>query len=163
MAGKVGGAVAGEEAGAVKHVTRNPGTPGQVDVEAEVQRVALVVVEEEIGAVLWRNEFGESAAHAAASFCILVRVGKVRFYPADLRRAQGRLPTAHAGAIDSQREEDVGIPQRVVIEVVFGKGVEVAAVDGPALEGDTDADFPLLVTFAAQGKKAHAIECGQAE
>src|SRR5438874_13713734 len=92
-----------------------------------------------------------------------MRVGEVCFHPADLRRAQCRLPSADASAIDSEREKDVRVLERVMIEKILGEGVEVASVDGPAFERDPDADLPLLVAFAAQRKEAYTLVRGKSE
>src|SRR3954447_5372003 len=101
------GAVALQKPGTVKDVAREPGILRNLHVNAEVEGVALIVVEEEIIVVLWRSEIRKTTGDAAASFGVLVRVSKVGANASeDLRRAECRLPAADAGTVDGEREED---------------------------------------------------------
>ena len=51
-------------------------------------------------------------------------------------RSGSELPSVDAGAVNGQREEDVGIAEHIVVEVIFRCGAEIVDVEAPAGNGD---------------------------
>jgi hypothetical protein len=108
--GQMGRTIAVEKAGAIVDVEVRRRTPGQPQIEAGRERVALVVIEEEV-ALVRRLEIGEAAADRAGALGVLVRVSKVEAREVgDRGRFGAGFPAANAGAGDGQREKDVGVP-----------------------------------------------------
>jgi hypothetical protein len=52
--------------------------------------------------------------------------------------------------LQGEREENVGIAERVVIEKIVGAGAEVAHVKSPSSEGNGQAELALLVALPVQ-------------
>src|SRR5205807_2964881 len=99
--------------------------PGKLEVRSRTERVALVVIEEEIS-LLRRREVGEPTGDRSCAFGILMRVGQMELYATgNSRRVGAGFPSTETSAVDGQREEDVGIAEHIVIEKVSGRGTEV--------------------------------------
>src|SRR5882757_4426765 len=125
-------AFAVHKARAIVGVEVGPNAPWQLQIEAGGNRVALIVVEEEVTFV-GRREVSEAARDAARAFGILVGVGGMNLSTAgDLRRIRGGFPAANARASDGQREKDIGVAENVVIKEISGAGAKVGNVEGPA-------------------------------
>ena len=137
------------EARGVVHVRGSIGAPWKAVLSAEVQRVALVVVEE-LKAIA-KREIGEAAVDVAESKGELIRVGQVELAAiADARRAQGELPPVNARALNRDGKENVGVIQIVVIEEVAGARQEIVGVKGPASKRDSDPKLVLFVPFTVK-------------
>lgn len=147
-------AVAIDEARAVVDVDSRPDAFREIDVEAGAYGVALIVIEEEI-LIDGRREVGEAASDSAEAFGVLVREGEVELGAIkNARGGRGGFPALDAGAVDGEREEDVGVAENVVIEEILRGGAKVGDVEGPALEWDGQTELTLLVAFAVEGEKA---------
>ena len=86
-----------------------------------------------------------------------MRVGQVKLSALAARRPQGRLPAADPRRVDGERNEDVRVPDDVVIEEVARVRAESVEVDGPAPDRNRDADFVLFVAFALEWKKPEPL------
>src|SRR6266571_2827732 len=138
-------AVTIEEARAVTQIAGGPGAPGKLNVEAGIERVALVVVEKE-KARRWRREIGKPSSDATGGLRELVRIRQIELRAvAKPRGAHRRFPTVNARALDGKRKEDVGIAEHVMVEVVPRVGLKIRHVERPATEGNGQAEFALFV------------------
>src|ERR1700687_6158834 len=90
----------------VVHIGRHVAAARETQNAAEVQSIALIMVEQEKTAR--RREIGQSSVHSAEAFGNLVRVCQVDLAPIlDARRADGKFPTYDACSVDGQRKENV--------------------------------------------------------
>ena len=88
-----------------------PRAPGQGKIDPGRERVALIVVEEEVACVR-RLEIGKASADAARALRILMRVGGVELNASGHAwRGCGAFPAADAGTIDGERKEDMEFPR----------------------------------------------------
>ena len=131
-------------------------------VDAAGQRVALIVIQKEV-VVARRREVREAAGDAAAAFDELVRIGHMGLERVTLRRTERRLEAADSGFVDGEREKDVRIPNRIVVEEVPRVRAEVVGIDRPAVHGYRHADFILIVAFAFQRKKPEPLVDGDVQ
>src|SRR5690349_12461111 len=158
------GTVSVEEPRAVGQVRRRPTPPGQRNLPAKAERVALVVVEVEIAGALRNLEVSETAGHGAGALHPLPRVGEMQLGAAQqARRAHAGLPAANASALDGQREKNIRIAERVVVEEIARAGSEVREVEAPAFHRDGKAEFVLLVALALERQESEALAGGEFE
>src|SRR5271168_2146087 len=137
------------EAGSVVDVCGNVAAPGQRVLPAEVQRVALVVIEQ--AEAVAERKVGKPAVDVAEAEGQLIGVGQVELQAIlDARRANRQFPAVDARALNGDGKENIGIVQIVVIEKVFRAGEKIVGVDGPALEGNGDAELVFFVAFAVE-------------
>src|SRR5208283_917807 len=113
---------------AVIDVCRGIGPPGQRDVAAHVERVALVMVERAKSSNTCIADGAgtlQTSRNDAAAFRDLVGVGEVHL-PAtrDSRRAQREFPGTNLCPGNCDREKDVGGPDVVVVEKIRHVGFE---------------------------------------
>src|SRR5450432_4237841 len=95
------------KARAIVDIEVGPDVPWQLEIEAGRNRAALIVVEEEITFVRW-FEIGQAAGHSPRAFGVLMGINGVELCePSDSGRICGGLPSAYAGAIDSEWKENV--------------------------------------------------------
>src|SRR5512146_1503409 len=125
-------AVTVEKPGTVVVIRRNPHRSDQVYVCANTQHVALVVIQIK-KSFLRGREVSEAPGHRSLPFHRLVRIGEVHgTVSGNAGRTQRDLLSANTYPIDGERQEDVGVLQGVVIEIVARAGTEVGGVGGPA-------------------------------
>src|SRR5947209_2159939 len=156
MRGKVGGAVAIYEAGAVADGEGRPSL-GCPALGAEGERIALIMIEEE-ERVVGGGEVGESARDATAPFDVLMRVGEMDAGVQEFGRADERFVSANAGGGYGEGKKHVGLTERVMVEVIARAGLETSARDGPVADGDGDTEFTLDVALAVKWEKSDAAE-----
>src|SRR5712692_6329424 len=150
-------AVTVEEARAVVQIEVGRHPPGQAQVEAGGESVALVVVEVEIG-IFGRREGGKADGDATESLSVLVRVGEMPLdASADTRRGGTGLPSPDARAFDSEREKDVGGAEHVVVKEIPHASAEVGHIESPASQGNGQAEFALLIALAASRQTTEAL------
>ena len=117
------------------------------------------MIEEEI-AFVGRFEIGKASSDPARAFRVLVGIGSVELGAScDARRVRGGFPAADAGAINGEREENIGIPEDVVVKEIPRAGAEVGNVKRPARQRDGQTKFMLLVALAAQREKTETLLC----
>src|SRR5262249_27100138 len=108
-----------------------------------------------------RFEVGKPAADPALALHVLQRVRRVNGNRALAWRAQGRFESADPRAIDRQRNEDVRVAERVVVEEVLRIGPKRGQVGRPAVEGNGQAHLVLSVTLALERQKPEALLRGE--
>src|SRR2546429_3753258 len=136
MRGQVSGAVSIEEPGAIIGIEIGRHTPWKLEVEASRKSVALIVIEKEV-TLLGRRKVSETPGDSTSSLRVLMRISEVEFCAAgDDRRIDAGFPATNSRVRDREREEDIGIPQHVVIKKVFGASPEISYVKCPALQGN---------------------------
>ena len=79
----------------------------------------------------------------------------------ELRRTRRQLEPANPDAPDRQREKDVRVAERFMIEKVLRSSAEVVSVNGPTSDRNRGAELMLFVALAAQGNEVKAL--GQRE
>ncbi len=85
----------------------------------------------------------------------LVGVREMRLAEApEMRRAQGELPGLNERALHGDGNEDAGLADVVVVEEIFGAGLEGVGVEQPAAEGNLHAELMLFVALAVQRDEA---------
>src|ERR1700747_3049221 len=70
------------------------------------------------------------------------------------RRVGAYFPSTEAGAIDGQREENVGVAEHVVIEKVSGCSAEICDIEGPARQRNGESELPLFVPLSVERQKS---------
>ena len=126
-----------------------PGVPRKSYVDPGVERVALVVIEEE---ATGRREIRQPAADGAKALGELVGVSEVKLRaPAACRgeRSVASVPRMRA-FVDGEREENIGISHAVVVEEIPGAGAEIVRRRSPALEGNGHPELVFFVALAAE-------------
>src|SRR5262249_59862840 len=122
-------------------------TPWKINIRAEVQRVALIVVQQE--GVRRRRKVGQPAGNRALPLGMLMRIGYVALKPLpQTRRFQGHLDSADMRPVDRQRKEDVRVPDRIVIEKVLCRRVKIARLYDPALYRQARVWLPLIYALS---------------
>ncbi len=165
--GRGGVGVAVGEAGAVVDVGGGEGAPGEGGVEADVEGVALVVVDGrvvEAGVALGRGDgrADEAAGDVAALFGDLVGVGEVGLAEVpEARRAEAEFPGADEGAVDGDGEVDAGVADVGVVEEVVDAGLEGVGVEEPAAEGNLNAELMLFVALAVERGEGGVVGVGE--
>src|SRR5258708_29944534 len=154
------GAVFVEEPGAVTQVPGRECAPRQSGVNADAERISLVVVEEKKSLVR-RSEIGEATRDRTSTFHELMGIGQINLEPiCDARRVRGQFPAVNAGAVDCQRKENVGIAKHVMIEEIPNVRLETGNIKLPAADGNGQAEFALFVPFAAKSQEIEAFVDG---
>ena len=137
------------EAGAVVDVGGGECAPRESDVAADVEGVALVVIERSE-----RRRGGdvvEAAGDDGVALGDLVGVGQVQLDAVgDAGRAQGELPGADEGVGDGDGKEDVGGADVVVVEKIGDIGFEGVGVEDKSAERDGDAELMFFVALAME-------------
>src|SRR4029077_17945696 len=70
------------------------------------------------------------------------------------RRDGAYFPSTETGAVDGQREEDVGIPKHVVIEKVSGCRAEIGDIERPARQRNRESELALFVPLPMERQKS---------
>ena len=126
---------------------------------AEVQRVALVVVEQ--SEAVAEGEIGQAAVDVAEGESELIGIGQINLCAiADARRAQRKLPAVDARALYSDGEKQVGIVEIIVIEKIFGASEKIAGVQRPAVEWNGDAKLVLFIALAVERNERQVLIVG---
>jgi len=116
--------------------------------------MALIVIQQEVAAG-GRREVGQTSGYGARAEGVSVRVGEVDLSPPEQpRRTHGHFPAVKPRAIDSEREEHIGVSDVVVIEVVSGPLMVVVDVQRPAMHRDGQAEQMLLIPLSLQWDEA---------
>src|SRR5260370_138813 len=94
----------------------------QVEIESDVQGLTLIVIQREEAAGRGRpREIGQTSADGAGRERVGVGIREIDLAPMEeLRRTNGNLPTVEPRVVDADREEDIRVANRIVIEVVPG-------------------------------------------
>src|SRR5450432_1312001 len=133
--------------------------PGEGDVSADVESVALVVVEGTVagdrgGVADVGGEVSEAAGDGASGGGDLVRIGEVDLGAVgEARGTESHFPSADDGSFDGEREEEIRFADHVVIEEVVDASAEAVAVDHPSAIRNRHAELEFFVAFA--------VECGE--
>ena len=141
--------------------------PGQRDVAAEVEGVALVVVESAVagdrrGIADVGGEVGEAAGDGASGGGGLVRIGEMNLGAVgEARRTEGDFPAADNGSFDGEREEEIRFADYVVIEEIVDAGTERVGVDDPSPIRDGYAELEFFVSFAVERGESAAAWCAE--
>src|SRR6266849_1594285 len=148
---------AGESRGIVD-VGRSVGVEWEIVPTAEVQRVALVVVEVEISRRRHGASTNQTADDAATAKRQLIRIREIELGAiAEPWRAESQLPAIDSRAVYIDGEEDVGVIQTVVIEEVGGASQKVVGIQYPAFEGNGHTELVLFIAFAGQPCKIQLL------
>src|SRR5207245_5403143 len=70
------------------------------------------------------------------------------------RRVGAYFPSTETGAVDGQREEDVGVAEHVVIEKVSGCRAEICDIKRPARQRNRESELPLFVPLPVERQKS---------
>src|SRR5260370_26355216 len=70
--------------------------------------------------------------------------------PKQQGRARRHFKSPYAGPLNRQREKDIRVAERIVVEKVLHSGAEVVGIYCPSLNRNCDANLMLFITFAAQ-------------
>src|SRR5579884_2732420 len=118
--------------------------------EAGAQRIPLVVVEDEPAGVGWR-EIGEAAGDGAGAFGVLPGIRQM-YLPAikQARRTHRHLLAINARRLNGNGEEEIGISDGVVIEVIAGADLEAIGFHNPSVQRNADAELRLLIALAVE-------------
>src|SRR5450631_2547207 len=143
------------ETGTVVNVGRSVRTPRQGEIAADIERVALVMVER---APCQVRKIGQPAIDESSGTRHLVGICKVNLGPVrNARRAQGQLPASHNGPLNGEREEEIGLADVVVIEKIRRVRAKHIGVDDPAAPRNVHAEFFLFVPLATKGYESQTI------
>src|SRR5882762_1009051 len=134
-----------------------------------MQRIALIVIEKEEAAR--RGKISQPSTHSTEALGNLVRVGQVHL-PAILnaRRADGEFPAYDTCSVNRQREENVGVSDIAVIEVISCARLERIRIDGPSAQRNGDSELRFFVALAVKRNEGeilsihelnHRPGCGQ--
>src|SRR2546425_265388 len=69
----------------------------------------------------------------------------------------GRLPAENPSSLDGQWQENVGVPQGVVVEIVPCPDVEFVSIERPARHRNGQTELVLLVALAVEGQEAEPL------
>src|SRR5689334_83774 len=90
----------------------------EAEVESGMQRVALIVIQQEIAA-LRRREVGQASGNGAGAFGMRVGIAHINLAaPKELRRTDARFPAIESRARNRHRKKHVRISDRIVIEII---------------------------------------------
>src|ERR1700722_12018039 len=143
------------ETGAVIDVGGSVGAPGEGQIAADIERVALVVIE---GAPRKIGKIGQTAVDESARPRHLIGIGKMKLCAVrNARRAHRKLPAADKGVLNGQREKQIGLANIVVIEKVRSVGAKHVGVENPAAPGDVHAEFFFFVTFTMERDERQVV------
>src|ERR1700683_3816849 len=127
--------------------------PRQLSGTACVDRVALVMVESVIAH--GRGEVRKTTGDRADAIRGLVGIGDVCLQAApEAGRAHGKFCGLYQGAGDCDRQKNVRIADRIMIEEVPDLVAEVVNVDGPSAHRNCDAELEFLVALPMQRQEA---------
>ena len=137
------------ETGSVVDIGGGVGLPRKTVLTADVQSVALVVVEEAQARRRRGARSDEAASDAAEAESQLVGVSEIELGTvAETRRAKREFPSVNARALNGKRKKEIGVVEIVVIEEVFRASEEIIGVKSPAAERDGEAELVLFVALA---------------
>src|SRR2546423_1479867 len=112
------GTAAIRKAGTVVDVPGGPCPAWQSRFKSRVQRVMLIVVQEEAPRHR-RREVRQAARYATLTFGVLRGISEVDLPEVpQTRRAKGDLPAANSRAVNGHWKKDVGVSQHIVIEEI---------------------------------------------
>ena len=64
------------------------------------------------------------------------------------RGSNGEFPAADQGPVDRDREEDVRVPDGIVVKEIGRAGAELIDVERPASKRDRDSELALYVALS---------------
>src|SRR5271156_6236621 len=135
---------------------------GQVRIEPDIRRIALVVIEREIPSG-WA-EIREAAIDRAVSVGRLIRISQVSLpHTPELGRPDGEFVALYQRTVDGQGQEGVRIADVVVIEEVLRLGMEMIDIDYPSVDRNREAGLIFLIAFAVQRQEAQIIVLGESK
>src|SRR5271154_3464601 len=154
-----GGITVGE-AGAVVYVAGSIRVPRQSVLPADVQGVALIVVQQ--AEAIAERKIGEPAIDVAESQSQLIRIGEINLRAIfDARGTQCQFPAFDARALNGYGNKQLGILKIIMVKEICGQGLEIVCVDGPAAEGNGDAELVFFVALAVQRNEAQVLVGGE--
>src|SRR5260370_40277673 len=77
--------------------------------------------------------------------------------PKQQGRARRHFKSPYARPLNRQREEDIRVAQRIVVEKVLHSGAEVVGIYCPSLNRNCDANLMLFITFATQRNELRTL------
>src|SRR5271170_5056951 len=148
------------EARAVVHVRGSVIVPRQSVLPADVQGVALIVVQQ--AEAVAERKIGKAAIDVAESQSQLIRVGEIKLRAIfDTRGTQRQFPAVDTRALNGYGNEQLRILEIIVVEEICGQGLKVVGIDGPAVEGNGYAELVFFVTLAMQWNEAQVLVGGE--
>src|SRR5258708_1007214 len=147
------------EAGGIGDVGRSEGMEWEIVMRAEVQGIALVVIEE--FETVAEGEVCQAAVDVAEGEGELVRIGQVNLgMIAYAGRAERELPTVDARALNGDGEKQVGVVEIIVVEEIHGASEKIVGIERPAVKWNGDAKLVLFVAFPVKRNEAQILIVG---
>src|SRR5579872_8822 len=135
------------------------GVVGQGEISAEVEGVALVVIQRSPVRI---GKIGEPAIDESAGPGHLIGVGKMKLATVgDAGRAQRDLPSADSRILNGEREKEIGLADVVVIEKIGCVGAEGVGIENPSAPGNVDAELRFFVTLAVERDESEVVGIGE--
>src|SRR6266403_4120974 len=78
----------------------------------------------------------------------------------DLGRAERKLPSVDAGALDGNGKKQVGVVEIVVVEEIHSASEKIAGVQRPAMKRNGDAKLVLFIAFTVERNEAQVLIVG---
>ena len=75
----------------------------------------------------------------------------------ELGRADRRLISHNAGALDGEREENTGIANRIVVKEIVGACPEIIEIECPATHRNRQAHLMLFISLTVQRQEAKPL------
>jgi hypothetical protein len=75
-------------------------------------------------------------------------------FPEDARRAHGDFGAPYTGMVNRERQKNIRVSKCIMVEEIASSCAEVVGIDCPSLDGDSDSEVVLLITFPRQGMKS---------
>ena len=141
-----------DKTGAVVSVEVSPGAPRQREIDPGRERVALVVIEEEI-AFVRRLEIGKAAGDPTSAFRVLMGIRGMELGSSLAMRGEFvvRFPSADAGAIDgASGKENVELPRMSWSKKFFAPVRKLETSKVHPATGMVRPEFVLLVALTPQ-------------
>src|ERR1700730_16200334 len=155
MVARNGGIPVGESRSVVD-VRGSVDPPRQSVQSADMQRIALVVIEQ-LESVT-KGEVGEAAVDVTETKSQLIRVGHV--YLAAVANAwgtHGKLPPVDARPLNGDGKEHIGVVEIIVVKEVFGASKKVVGVESPTPKGNGDSELVFLVTLPVERNESQVL------
>src|ERR1700722_5056900 len=141
------------ETGTIINIHRDIAAPGEIRIPADIQSVALIVIERR--QACGQGKISQAAGNGPAALCDLIRVCQMNLGPMrDARRTQCEFPTTNHGLADGDRKEQIRLPNIVVVEEIHHVGPEIVGVESPTAIRNGDAKLMFFIAFAVQGDKS---------
>lgn len=148
--------IAVREARRIVNVRRSIRIPRQSVLSAEMQSVALVVVEKT--EAITKGKIRQTAIDITETERQLIRIGQVNLCAiANARRTQRQFPAIDARALNRDGNEEVGIVEIVVVEEIPCQRLKIVGINRPPVKRNGHAELVLLVALAMQRHESQAL------